>query len=118
MVPNPSRAEHQRIRGGVCVAAGHHPKGLGQRSPFTEKTSYFLPSTKYFMLHYRRVANPDALLIQLGKDPVTIPGKVETADYGKFIYIPDLEGNKMELWEPNDMAFEKPGISMGATTTK
>jgi hypothetical protein len=64
------------------------------------------------------VANLDALLIQLRKDPVTILDKVETADYGKFIHIPDIEGNKMELWEPNDGAFEKPGIMMGATTTK
>jgi hypothetical protein len=99
------------------VAAGDHPKRPGQWSPFTEKTSYFLPSTKDFMLHYR-VANPDALLIQFRKDPVTIPDKVETADYGKFIHILNLEGNKMELWEPNDVAFEKPGISMSATTTK
>ena len=92
-------------------------KGQANGAPFTEKTSYFLPSTKDFMLHYR-VANPDALLIQLGKDPVTIPDKVETVDYGKLIHILDIEGNKIELWEPNDVAFEKPGISMGATTTK
>ncbi len=69
------------------------------------------------MLHYR-VANPDALLIQLHKDNVTIPDKVQTSGYEKFIHILDIEGNKMELWEPNDVAFEKPGISIGATTTK
>ena len=68
-------------------------------------------------IHYR-VANPDTLLIQLRKDSVTILDKVETAGYEKFIHILDLEGNKIELWEPNDVAFEKPGISMGATTTK
>ncbi len=96
---------------------GSTQKGQANGAPFSEKTSYFLPSTKDFMLHYR-VANLDALLIQLRKDPVTILDKVETADYGKFIHIPDIEGNKMELWEPNDGAFEKPGIMMGATTTK
>ena len=83
----------------------------------SKKISYFLPSTKGFMLHYR-MTNPDALLIQRHKDNVTIPDKVQTAGYGKFIHILDIEGNKMELWEPNDGAFEKPGISMGATTTK
>lgn len=76
-----------------------------------------MPSTKDFIPHYR-VANPDTLFEQLRKDPVTIPGKVETVDYGKLIHILDIEGNKIELWEPNDVAFEKPGKTMGATTTK
>jgi hypothetical protein len=29
----------------------------------------------------------------------------------------DLEGNKIELWEPNDIAFEKMGLDMGLKTT-
>jgi hypothetical protein len=50
--------------------------------------------------------------------PLTLPDKVETVDYGKLIHILDIEGNKIELWEPNDVAFDKPGIMMYATTTK
>src|SRR6185436_19742602 len=92
-------------------------KGFTQWSPFNEKTKYFEPSTKDFMINYR-VENLDALLDQLRKDSVTIVDKVETADYGKFVHIMDEEGNKVELWEPNDAEYEKLGIKMGARTTK
>ena len=92
-------------------------KGFTQWSPFTEKTKYFEPSTKDFMINYR-VENLEALIDQLRKDSVTIVDKVETADYGKFIHIMDIEGNKIELWEPNDIEFEKLGEKIGAKTTK
>lgn len=92
-------------------------KGFTQWSPFSEKTKYFEPSTKDFMINYR-VENLEALIDQLRKDSVIILDKVETADYGKFIHIMDIEGNKIELWEPNDIEFEKLGIKIGARTTK
>ena len=44
--------------------------------------------------------------------------KIETVEYGKFVHIMDAEGNKVELWEPNDVAYEKMGQQMGAKTTK
>jgi len=66
-----------------------------------------------------RVANPDALPEQHWKNPVTNPAnQVETTDYGKFIHLPDLEGNKMELWVHNDGELKKPRQTMGTTTTK
>jgi hypothetical protein len=34
------------------------------------------------------------------------------------VHILDIENNKIELWEPNDVEYEKMGIEMGATTTK
>jgi predicted enzyme related to lactoylglutathione lyase len=92
-------------------------KGFTQWSPFNEKTKYFDPSTKDFMINYR-VDNLEALVDQLRKDSVTILDTVETADYGKFIHILDIEGNKIELWEPNDIEFEKLGEKIGAKTTK
>jgi predicted enzyme related to lactoylglutathione lyase len=92
-------------------------KGFTQWSPFNEKTKYFEPSAKDFMINYR-VENLEALLVQLRKDSVTIVDKVETAEYGKFIHIMDIEGNKIELWEPNDIEFEKLGKKIGASTTK
>ena len=92
-------------------------KGFTQWSPFSEKTKYFEPSTKDFMINYR-VENLEALIDQLRKDSVTIVDKIETADYGKFIHIMDIEGNKIELWEPNDIEFEKLGDKIGAKTTK
>lgn len=92
-------------------------KGFTQWSPFGEKTKYFEPSAKDFMINYR-VENLQALVDELRKDSVTIVDKIETADYGKFIHIMDVEGNKIELWEPNDIEYEKLGKQMGAKTTK
>lgn len=92
-------------------------KGFTQWSPFGEKTKYFEPSTKDYMINYR-VENLDKLLEQLRNDGVTITDSVQTADYGKFVHILDIEGNKLELWEPNDVEFEKLGKKIGAKTTK
>lgn len=92
-------------------------KGFTQWSPFTEKTKYFAPSEKEFMINYR-VDNLTALVEQLQKEGVTITDKIETVEYGKFVHIMDIEGNKIELWEPNDAEFEKLGTKIGATTTK
>lgn len=92
-------------------------KGFTQWSPFNEKTTYFAPSVKDFMINYR-VENLDALLVQLRKDSVTVVDSIETASYGKFVHIMDIEGNKIELWEPNDSEYEKLGVQMGAQTTK
>ena len=74
-------------------------KGLTQWNPFPETTKYFDPSEKEFMINYR-VENLEALVEELKKQNVTIVDKIETYDYGKFVHILDLEGNKIELWEP------------------
>ncbi len=92
-------------------------KGFTQWSPFGEKTKYFEPSTKEFMINYR-VADLEALIVQLKKEGVTITDTMETYDYGKFVHIMDIEGNKIELWEPNDLVYEKMGVEMGSKTTK
>ncbi len=92
-------------------------KGFTQWSPFSEKTKYFEPSAKDFMINYR-VENLEALIDQLQKEGVTITDKIETAEYGKFVHIVDIEGNKIELWEPDDTEFEKLGKQIGSETTK
>ena len=92
-------------------------KGFTTWSPFAEKTKYFEPSTKEFMINYR-VENLEALVAELKKEEVTITDTIETYDYGKFVHIMDIEGNKIELWEPNDIAYEKLGKQLGAETTK
>ena len=76
-------------------------KGLTQWNPFAENTKYFAPSTKDFMINYR-VDNLEALVIELRKENVTIVDRIEDSDYGKFVHILDIEGNKIELWEPKD----------------
>jgi predicted enzyme related to lactoylglutathione lyase len=76
-------------------------KGSTQWAPFAETTKYFEPSTKDFMINYR-VANLEGLVEQLKNEGVTIVDKIEDSDYGKFVHIIDVEGNKVELWEPKD----------------
>lgn len=84
-----------------------HPgkKGYTAWSPMKESTNYFSPSEKSFMINYR-VENLEALLVQLREEGVTILDEVESYDYGKFVHILDLEGNKIELWEPVDETYE------------
>ena len=74
---------------------------MTQWSPFQEDTKYFQPSEKEFMQNFR-VENLEWLLDELKKEGVTIVGNMETYDYGKFAWILDPEGNKIELWEPID----------------
>lgn len=76
-------------------------KGSTTWSPFPETTKYFAPSPNNFMINYR-VANLEALVEELKKEGVTIVDTIETYDYGKFVHILDAEGNKVELWEPNE----------------
>jgi len=92
-------------------------KGFSQWTPFGEKTKYFEPSTKDFMINYR-VENLKALVEELKKEGVTITDTIETYDYGKFVHIMDVEENKIELWEPNDLEYDKLGKQMGSQTTK
>ncbi|MBX2993119.1 MAG: nuclear transport factor 2 family protein [Bacteroidetes bacterium] len=72
---------------------------------FGEETKYFLPSEKPFMLNFR-VKNLEALLAKLRKENVRVEEKVESYEYGKFGWILDPEGNKIELWEPIDGPLE------------
>ncbi len=76
-------------------------KGSTQWSTFAETTKYFEPSAKDFMINYR-VADLEALVEELQKEGVTIVDKIEDSDYGKFVHIIDMEGNKIQLWEPKD----------------
>src|SRR5258706_10260785 len=70
-------------------------------SPFKEDTKYFQPSEKQFMFNYR-VENLVELLKVLKEEGVQIVGEVQEYPYGKFGWILDPEGNKVELWEPKD----------------
>lgn len=80
--------------------------GFTQWSPASKESKHFDPSTKDFMINYR-VDNLDVLLSELKKQGVTILDEIETYEYGKFVHILDIEGNKIELWEPNDEEYDK-----------
>jgi predicted enzyme related to lactoylglutathione lyase len=76
-------------------------KGYTAWSPFSDGTKYFSPSNKDFMFNYR-VEDLEKLLEVLKKEGVEIIGEMEEYEYGKFGWIMDPEGNKIELWEPVD----------------
>jgi predicted enzyme related to lactoylglutathione lyase len=81
-------------------------KGFTQWSPATEKAAHFEPSSQDFMINYK-VVHLEKLLEKLNKNGVTILDSTETFPYGEFVHIMDDEGNKIELWEPNDVEFKK-----------
>ena len=68
-------------------------------SPFKEDTSYFLPSTASFMINYR-VEDLHGLLAKLREEGCTVDAKVEESEFGKFGWVMDPEGNRLELWQP------------------
>jgi len=65
---------------------------------FPGNTKYFEPSSSPFMFNYI-VDDMDALLERLAKDGVRIE-KREDASYGRFAWLVDPDGNKIELWQP------------------
>ncbi|HUN87354.1 MAG TPA: cupin domain-containing protein [Terriglobales bacterium] len=68
-------------------------------SIFPENTKYFGGGDQTLMLNYL-VDDLKGLLAKLKAEGVNVDPKVEEADYGKFGWITDPEGNRIELWEP------------------
>ena len=68
-------------------------------APFKQDTKYFDPSTAPFMVNFR-VADLYGLLEQLRAEGVTVADETEEHEYGKFGWIMDPDGNRVELWEP------------------
>ncbi len=68
-------------------------------SVFPAKSTYFDPSAAGFMMNYI-VDDLDALLAKMREKGVEIDPKREDTDYGRFAWIFDPDGNKIELWEP------------------
>lgn len=60
---------------------------------------YYAPSTASFMVNYR-VADLHALLQALKEEGCNVLDKLDESEYGKFGWVLDPEGNKVELWEP------------------
>jgi catechol 2,3-dioxygenase-like lactoylglutathione lyase family enzyme len=68
---------------------------------FGADTRYFDPSEKPFMINYR-VEDLDEVLAALKSEGVTVDDKIEESEYGRFGWVMDPEGNRIELWEPPD----------------
>jgi predicted enzyme related to lactoylglutathione lyase len=77
------------------------PKGYTVWSLFSDDTEYFAPSERPFMINFR-VADLEALLPVLREEGVEVVGGIDVEENGKFAWILDPEGTKLELWEPAD----------------
>lgn len=87
--------------GGVAFRWSDDREGKGTTiwSPFKDDTSYFAPSTSPFMINYR-VEDLHALLALLRAEGCNVDDKVDESEFGKFGWVVDPEGNKIELWQP------------------
>ena len=108
-------ANQQQMREWYGQHLGLADKGQGVMLPWREKdnpekehatiwtvfpatTKYFEPN-QAFMVNYI-VDDLDALLERLEKEGVKIDPKRQNEDYGRFAWIYDPDGNKIELWQP------------------
>jgi predicted enzyme related to lactoylglutathione lyase len=99
--------KHLGIQRDETTAASFHwrdandpsKKGRTSWAIFPKNTTYFEPGRAGFMVNYR-VDNLDALLEALAREGVEIDPHRENCDYGRFAWILDPEGNRIELWEP------------------
>jgi predicted enzyme related to lactoylglutathione lyase len=66
---------------------------------FKRDTKYFAPSHAPFMLNYR-VDDLDALLERLRAEGVTVEERRDDSEFGRFAWVMDPEGNRIELWQP------------------
>jgi predicted enzyme related to lactoylglutathione lyase len=74
-------------------------KGMTIWSPFKSDTTYLEPSTSGFMINYR-VSDLHALLAALKSEGCNVVERTDESEQGKFGWVIDPEGNKVELWEP------------------
>ena len=66
---------------------------------FESSSNYFAPSQASFMVNYR-VERLHPLLAALRAEGCQVDDKIDESEYGKFGWVVDPDGNKIELWEP------------------
>ncbi|MCZ7586177.1 MAG: VOC family protein [Deltaproteobacteria bacterium] len=77
------------------------PDTVGQTllSTFPHDTEYFKRSTKDFMINLR-VRDLDAMVAQLKAAGCDVDGAIEESEFGRFAWVLDPEGHRIELWQP------------------
>jgi predicted enzyme related to lactoylglutathione lyase len=85
--------------GGVMYAEDEKRPGFTLWMPFADSTKHFEPSQREFMLNFR-VDDLAALLRQLRSAGVQVEARTEDSEYGRFGWIADPDGTRIELWEP------------------
>lgn len=89
--------------GGVVFPGERSSAGGRQTSTvwsiFPAETDYFDPSPASFMVNFR-VEDLDEVLRALRSEGCEVDDRVEVSEYGRFGWVADPEGNRVELWEP------------------
>lgn len=85
--------------GGASIAAEGNGPPYGVWSPFSKDTDYFKPSSREFMINFA-VDDLDGFLAGLEAKGVAVNGRQQMDGVGKFAWILDPDGTKIELWEP------------------
>lgn len=78
-----------------------NPEAYSNLSFFKPDTGYLAPSESSFMINFR-VHDLDAMVQALREEGVPLIGEPVSGDYGKFAWVMDPEGNKIELWEQGE----------------
>lgn len=78
--------------------------GMTVWTVFPESSKYFDPSPARFMVNYR-VANLAQVLTELRAEGCEVDDKTDESEFGKFGWVMDPEGNRLELWEPPPGSF-------------
>jgi predicted enzyme related to lactoylglutathione lyase len=84
---------------GSLIFDGPESAGMTVFAHFPRDTEYFGAGPQQAMVNFR-VDNLDELLVQLAASGARVDPKREDFSYGRFAWIWDPEGNRVELWEP------------------
>jgi predicted enzyme related to lactoylglutathione lyase len=74
-------------------------EGMTVWALFPKDTQYFGPTGPEFMVNYI-VDDLDGMLANLREAGVEVDDRIEEAEFGRFVWATDPEGNRLELWEP------------------
>ena len=85
--------------GGVRFEENEQRPGYTLWSPFAADTAYFGPGAQPYMINFR-VDDLDALLAQLRAAGAAVDERVEQSEFGRFGWVTDPEGTRIELWQP------------------
>ena len=85
--------------GGAILKSSEQSPPRAVWSPFEEGTQYFAPSSRDVMINFA-VDDLDSFLKQIEAKGVKVIGRMDTDPNGKFAWVLDPDGTKLEFWQP------------------